>query len=63
MDQVVNLLILVSDLCLGNQGQDLKTAHSMLQLLLDLLHTILRYVSDVVRKALQVTKLKLLVSV
>jgi len=40
-----------------DDNADVKSSVTMLQTLLDVLHTILKYVSDVVKKALQVRNL------
>uniref|UniRef100_A0A2C9L0L6 Protein kinase domain-containing protein n=1 Tax=Biomphalaria glabrata TaxID=6526 RepID=A0A2C9L0L6_BIOGL len=56
VDHITNLLFDVwNSVCDGEDGgRDIKTAVTMLLTLLDTLHSILRYVSEVVRKALQV---------
>ncbi len=50
--EVTNLVMQSDD----NTHRDLKAPHAMLQTLLDTLHALLKYVSEVVRKALQAKK-------
>lgn len=58
IDYFTTLIFEVSAVCFEGEehGGDSKTAVVMLQLLLDTLHSIFKYVSDVVRKALQSKK-------
>jgi serine/threonine-protein kinase ULK4 len=52
---MTNIFLEVAILCLEEEEKvDLKTASAMLQTLLDTLHGMLKFVSEVVRKALQV---------
>lgn len=56
IDYFTTLIFEVSAVCFegDEHGGDSKTAVVMLQMLLDTLNSIFKYVSDVVRKALQV---------
>ena len=56
IDHLTNMFFEVwNSVCEGEEGgRDVKTALTMLFTLLDTLSAILRYVSEVVRKALQV---------
>ncbi|GFO05468.1 serine/threonine-protein kinase ulk4 [Plakobranchus ocellatus] len=56
IDHLTNLFFEVwNSVCVGEEGgQDVKTAVTMLLTLLDTLNAVLRYVSEVVRRALQV---------
>ena len=54
MDHLCNLLLEVTASAM-NGGDDIKSSTAMLQALLEVLHHVLKYVSEVVRKALQVT--------
>ncbi|CAH1788788.1 unnamed protein product [Owenia fusiformis] len=58
VDHITNLFIEVTSICMDPEEPtgDLKTAVAMLQLLLDTMHCILKFVSDYVRKALQAKK-------
>ncbi|XP_064646752.1 serine/threonine-protein kinase ULK4-like [Lineus longissimus] len=57
VDYMTNIFLEVAILCLEEEEKvDLKTASSMLQTLLDTLHGMLKFVSEVVRKALQSKK-------
>ena len=52
---MVGLFVEVSAICLNNDDNtDLKAPMNMLSLLLDVIHSVLKYVSEIVRKALQV---------
>jgi len=56
VDHLTHLFIEVTAICMNSQdNSDLKSATSILSTLLDTLHCTLKYVSDVVRKALQVS--------
>ena len=53
---MTTLFVDVTALCMNTEDNaDLKAPVAVLQLLLDSLHAILKHVSDVVRKALQVS--------
>ena len=55
VDTFVGLFIEVTALCMNSDdNSDLKAPIAMITTLLEALHGILKYVSDVVRKALQV---------
>ena len=55
IDYFTTLFFDVTTACLDTEDHaDNKVAHSMLQNLLDTLHSMFKYVSEVVRKALQV---------
>ncbi|KAK6166744.1 hypothetical protein SNE40_023371 [Patella caerulea] len=58
IDCITTLFFEVSGVCFDGEesGQDIKSATTMLQALLDTLYNILKYVSDIVRKALQSKK-------
>ncbi|ESO86237.1 hypothetical protein LOTGIDRAFT_220770 [Lottia gigantea] len=58
IDNLTSLVFEVSTLCfLGEEtGQDIKASNTTLQILLETLYNILKYVSDIVRKALQAKK-------
>ncbi len=60
VDTFVGLFIEVTALCMNTEDNaDLKAPIAMITTLLEALHGILKYVSDVVRKALQVCLLLL----
>ena len=53
---MTNLIVEVTSLCLNTENNsDVKMAISVLQNLLEILHCVLKFVSDIVRKALQVS--------
>ena len=55
VDHLLSMFIEVTAICMNTDPNvDLKSPLNMLQLLLDTLHATLKYVSEVVRKALQV---------
>ena len=56
VDHFIHTFIEVSAVCLDHDGRtDIKHANAVLQTLLETFQRILKYVSDVVRKALQVS--------
>ena len=55
VDHVCNLFVEIAAICLSSDANvDMKAPSVMLLSLLDTLHAVLKFVSDVVRKALQV---------
>ena len=57
VDTFVELFIEVTAICMNtDENADMKAPMNMLLMLLDILHNVLKYVSDVVRKALQVIR-------
>ena len=50
----MTILTDISAIYISNEGQDMKTTQSMVQGFLETLHAVLKYVSEIVRKALQV---------
>ncbi len=56
VDYVATLFFDVWSVCVegSDGGRDVKMANATLQMLLETLHNIFKYVSDVVRRALQV---------
>ena len=60
VEHVINLFIEVTAVCVNSEEQgDSKGPNQMLQTLLDILHHLLKHVSDVVRRALQVRTLEI----
>ena len=57
MDTVSGLFTEVTGICVNTDDNttDIKAPLNMLSMLLDVLHSVLKYVSEVVRKALQVS--------